>query len=137
MRPPPKTTMSLPGSRLSAGISSASAARDRRALFHVDLGQALRVDELRERVHEQRHRVVRARPAPLHVLVGAAAHHDQPDLAEQLEVGAVAAVAVVDGAVTARREPVDHPVAARDEAVERDRHVEDQLRRPRGHDATR
>jgi hypothetical protein len=33
MRAPPKTIMSLPGSRLSSGISSWSRRRERRALF--------------------------------------------------------------------------------------------------------
>jgi len=50
----------------------------------------------------------------------------------------VAAIAVVDGAAVARREPVDDPVGVGDEPVERDRHVEDEPPlRVVAHDATR
>jgi hypothetical protein len=58
------------------------------------LGQALGEDDLGEGVHQHGHRIVRARPAPDHVLVGAASDHDGSDLTEQFQRGAVAPIAV-------------------------------------------
>jgi hypothetical protein len=98
--------------------------------------EALREDQLGERVHQLRHRAVRARPALGHVLEGAAAEDDETDLAEQLQVDAVALVAVVGPVVG--REPVERVVAVGGEAVQGDRHVEEQpAAAVPAHDATR
>ena len=66
------------------------AARESR-VAPADARQSVREDHLGQGVHYDRHRVVGARPRASHVLVGAAAEHDQADLAEKLGRRIVAA----------------------------------------------
>jgi hypothetical protein len=102
-------------------ISSAIGRRLSRALFQSTRSR-LREKTTGERVDQPRHRVVGPGPARDHVGVDPAADDDHVDLPEQLERHPVPLVAVP----VVPPEPVDHPVTACHEAVERHRHEEDQ-----------
>jgi hypothetical protein len=120
---PPKTTMSLPGWPLSSGISSSAGRSLTRALLHSTWGERAGEHDFRQRVHELAGRALRARPRLRHVLAAPAAEDEHAGLAEQFGYRALAMGAVR----LLLAEPVHGPVAASGEAVQRHRHVEDEL----------
>ena len=89
----------------------------------LDVGERAGEHDFRQRVHELAGRALRARPRLRHVLAAPAAEDEHAGLAEQLGYRALAMGAVR----LLLAEPVHGPVAASGEAVQRHRHVEDEL----------
>src|SRR6187397_1654648 len=92
----------------------------------LEIEIAAREDQLRQRVNPPRHRAVGAAPGRCHLVVSAATEDDLPDLADQLEVGAVARVTGPVGNLIRLGQPVHLARRAGEEAVQRGGHQEDQ-----------